>query len=148
MSFLNKHKLGLFFAGAAIATIFAVQGCSSSDDSAQNTPSGGKANNGGSGGASAAGKGGTSSGTAGKTGTGGSGNSGNEAGGGNTPGAGGEGGDMGGGEAGAGACDGPNGCYSCTPTNSTQFANHCVTGGCPATFDNTTLSKLNLVGTL
>ena len=46
------------------------------------------------------------------------------------------------------SCVDATGCYSCAPKTNDQFLNQCVAGGCPAHFDNTTLTKLNLVGTL
>ena len=143
MSLIKANQLG-FLAGLTVLALGLAQGCSSGDDSQAMPP--------------AAGAGGKSGG-AGSSGKSGSGN-------GNAPGAGGEagapvspsGGDSGaagappaGGDSGAAGaspanCDGPDGCYSCTPTTPDQFANHCVTGGCPAHFDNTKLSKLALVG--
>jgi hypothetical protein len=148
MSFFKAKQLG-FLAGLTVLALGVAQGCSSGDDS-QATPGGG------------------AGGAAGKAGSTGKSGSGNSNGGNDTPGAGGEagstptsnGGDAGtagtspvGEEAGAAgaapvACDGPNGCYSCAPTTDIQFANYCVTGGCPAHFDNSTLSKLAKVGTL
>ena len=141
MSVYQAKKFGYLAAGAAFLALVVAQGCG--DDTAdQATPSGGSA------GASHAGAGGKTSGggAGGKTSGGGSGNVGGEA-----PTEGGAAGDMGmGGEAGASPvnCDGPAGCYSCTPKTNDQFLNHCVEGGCPATFNNATLTKINLVGTL
>jgi hypothetical protein len=142
MSRSNAKKLGYLAAGAAILTLFAAQGCSDSNDQVKPTAGagptageGGKANAGAGGKTSGAGKGGADE-------TGGSAPS--EGGAAGEPSEGGMGG-----EAGAGQnCDGPKGCYSCTPTTNDQLLNHCIPGGCPATFDNSTLSKLNLVGSL
>ena len=149
MSPFKAKKLGLLFVGAAVCALFAAQGCGDSTDDQAAPKAGSSA--GGKSGAGTGGKG--SAGNAGKTagggkggeetGEGGSGNTGNE------PGMGGDtgmGGDMG--EGGAMNCDGPDGCYNCTPTNDNQLQNHCIPGGCPASFDNSTLTKLNLVGTL
>ena len=149
MSVFKAKKLGSLIVGASLLALFAVQGCGDSSDD-QATPTAGSS----SGGKSGAGTGGkNSAGTAGKNSTAGKGGADNGEGGtgntGNEPGMGGDvgmGGDMG--DGGAVNCDGPNGCYSCTPTTDSQLQNHCVEGGCPAHFDNTTLTKLNLVGTL
>ena len=146
MSRSNAKKLCYLAAGAAILALFAAQGCSS-DSVDQAKPTAGAPSTAGAGGKANAGAGGKTSG-AGKGGA--------EEAGGTAPSEGGAGGEPGeggmggmGGEAGAPEnCDGPKGCYSCTPTTNSQLLNHCVPGGCPATFDNNTLSKLNLVGTL
>jgi hypothetical protein len=143
MSLLNLKKFGVLAACVGLFAAIGMQGCSSSDNQA--TPSagsGGKVSNAGSGGKPAAGEtskaGDSNGGSAGTTDE--------------QPTAGmgpidGEGGAAGEGSVEPG-CIGDNGCYSCTPTTNNQFLNHCVEGGCPATFDNSKLSKLNLVGTL
>jgi hypothetical protein len=147
MSLLKAKKLGLLAASVGLLAMVAAQGCGdSSDGQASPTagaPAGGKsgAGTGGKGSAGSAGKN-SSGGKGGDTSEGGSGNE-TSMGGDSNPGEGGMGGEGPGPN-----CDGPDGCYSCTPTTNTQFLNHCVEGGCPATFDNTTLTKLNLVGTL
>ncbi|HTA89565.1 MAG TPA: hypothetical protein VK745_08315 [Polyangiaceae bacterium] len=125
MSLLKSKKLGFSALTLVVLALAAAQGCSSSDDSGQATPTAGTSSGGASasaGTSSTAGKGG--SGTAG-TGTGGSSAAGTGAGGsaGSTT--------MGeAGEGGAADCSGPDGCYNCAPTNDTQFLNHCVAGGC------------------
>jgi hypothetical protein len=145
MSAFKVKKLGYMAAASALLALFAAQGCGD-DNKEQAGPSGGKANSSG----GAGGK--TSAGAGGKTGGAGA------------PGAAGttpieEGGAAGtmdqpmgmggeGGEGGAQDCSGPEGCYACQPTTNKQFLNHCVEDGCPATFDNTTLSNLDKVGTL
>jgi hypothetical protein len=152
MSHVNAKKLGYLVAGAALLALFSAQGCGSDADQASPTAGAAGAHNPNAGaagktnsGAGAGGKANTTAGAGGKANPGG----------GDGPvgegGAAGEAGEAGaGGEAGATGenCDGPKGCYSCTPTTNTQFLNHCVEGGCPATFDNSKLTKLNLVGTL
>jgi hypothetical protein len=148
MSHAKAKKLGYLAAGAAILALFAAQGCGSDDDG-QAKPTAGAA-----GAHSTAGAGGKTSGggSSGKTSTAGKGADENGGSaptdGGAPPDVPGEGGS--GGEAGAQPtdCDGPDGCYSCTPKTNDQLLNHCVPGGCPATFDNDTLSKIGLVGTL
>lgn len=155
MSHAKAKKLGYLAAGAAIFALVAAQGCGSdSDTQAKPTAGAGGAHSmaGAGGKADGAGAGGKSNGSAGKTNS----NGGMEDTAGAPPSEGGapdnphgEGGS--GGEAGATGpdnCDGPDGCYSCTPKTNDQLLNHCVPGGCPATFDNSTLSKLNQVGTL
>ncbi|HEY5372260.1 MAG TPA: hypothetical protein VIK01_01175 [Polyangiaceae bacterium] len=149
MSRFNAKKLGFLAAGITTLALFAAQGCSSSGDDSQATPTAGA----GGGHAGSAGKSGAGAGNVGDSGAtnnnGGSGNTGNtDAGAGGT-------GDVTGGDAGAAGtppvdpgCVGADGCYSCAPKTSSQFLNACVAGGCPAHFDNTTLTKLNLVGTL
>jgi hypothetical protein len=146
MSHAKAKKLGYLAAGAAILTLFAAQGCGS-DSVDQAKPTAGAAgahSTAGAGGKASAGAGGKTSG-AGKGGadeTGGTAPS--DGGAPDMPGEGGMGGEAGAPE----NCDGPMGCYSCTPKTNAQLLNHCVPGGCPATFDNSTLSKLNQVGTL
>jgi hypothetical protein len=66
----------------------------------------------------------TSSGTGGATTSSSSGTGGTGTGGGNT-----------GGGGAAPNCDGPNGCYSCTPTKNEQFLNACTSAQC-SPFDN------------
>ena len=141
MSFLKSKKLGLLAAGITLAALALTQGCSS--DATQATPStggtggtGGSTSNGGSGGKA----GGSNAGSTGKGGSGstngGSGNAGGEAGvGGEAPGAAGD----------SGSCVGADNCYSCAPKTNDQFLNHCVSGGCPATFDNSTSPALGSV---
>ena len=147
MSPVNAKKLGFLAASAALLALFAAPGCGSSSDN-QATPMAGSSAAGKSG-AGTGGKG--NAGAAGKSSTAGTGANGGEIS------QGGSGNDNAGGDANEGGmggegnpvnCDGPKGCYSCTPTTNAQFLNHCVEGGCPATFDNSTLTKLNLVGTL
>lgn len=156
MSPFKAKKLGLLAAGIIGLTLIAAQGCSSGDDSQAAPPSAGaggghSAGSTGKSGSANAGSGNGDAGTGATNNNGGSGNTGNNdnAGAGGTP----SGGDAGaGGEAGTAPvptnCDGPAGCYSCTPKTNDQFLNQCVAGGCPAHFDNSTLTKLNLVGTL
>ncbi|HET7538416.1 MAG TPA: hypothetical protein VFK05_01045 [Polyangiaceae bacterium] len=140
MSFLKLKKFGVLAAGAGLLAVLAMQGCSS--DETQAAPSagaGGKAN------AGAAGK--LTGGESAKAGNGGSAGTPDEepnAGAGNVDGEGGAAGEP----AVDPGCIGDDGCYSCAPKTNNQFLNACVEGGCPATFDNSTLSKLNLVGTL
>ena len=152
MSRLNAKKLGFLAAGITTLALFAAQGCSSSDDSQAAPPAAGA----GGGHAGSAGKSGAGAGNsdAGATnnngGSGNTGNTGNSEGG---VGASDTNGDAGAaGEAGSPpvnpSCVDATGCYSCAPKNSNQFLNACVAGGCPAHFDNTTLTKLDLVGTL
>jgi hypothetical protein len=148
MSRFSTKKLSFLAAGISVAVLVA-QGCSSSDDSQATPPSAGA----GGGHAGSTGKSGSGNGGSGNTGnTGNTGNVGND-----NAGAGGAqtnpGGEAGAaGEAGAPpvnpACVDATGCYSCAPKTSIEFLNACVTGGCPAHFDNGTLTKLNLVGTL
>jgi len=149
MSSFKFNKLGFMVAGAALIALAATQGCSSDDDS-QAAPSGGSAGasgkgNAGKGGDSGAGETGNEGGSAnvGNTGNGGDAGGGNVGNTGNT--------DAGaGGEAGNGngpGCTDATGCYTCAPTNSIQFENACVTGGCPDTFTDK-LSKIAKVGTL
>jgi hypothetical protein len=161
MSHAKAKKLGYLAAGAAILALFAAQGCGS-DDNTQAKPTagaGGAHSMAGAGGkANGAGAGGKANGTAGKTsGNGGDGENGgtDEMGGAppsdggaptNPPGDGGSGGEAG--ATGPVTCEGDDGCYSCTPKTNEQLLNHCVPGGCPATFDNSKLSQLNKVGTL
>jgi len=127
MSPLKSKKLGFSAAVVVVLGLALAQGCSSSDDSSQATPTAGTNAGGtsshagttGNGGSSTAGKGGTGTGTGGTTsptaGTGGAAGS---------P-------DMGtAGEGGAIDCNGPDGCYNCAPTTTVQFLNHCVAGGC------------------
>jgi hypothetical protein len=151
MSRFNAKKLGFFAAGITVALLVA-QGCSSSDDSQATPPAAGAGGgHAGSGGKSGAGAGNGESGATNNNG--GSGNTGNT---GNTEGgvAGSDNNDAAGagGEAGTPpvnpSCVDATGCYSCAPKTNDQFLNQCVAGGCPAHFDNTTLTKLNLVGTL
>ena len=157
MSTPKNNRLGFLAAGVTLVAILAAQGCSSSDDSSgQAMPTAGKPSTGGSSSSTAGsgGKSGGSSSTAGSAGKPSTGGGSSEAGAGSggtssvagDTGAGGEAGSTG--EAGAGSCDGPNGCYNCAPITTPQYANHCVTGGCPATFDNSTLSQIAKVGTL
>jgi hypothetical protein len=145
MSLLKAKKLGFLAASITVALLLA-QGCSSSDDSQAAPPAAGA----GGGHAGSTGKSGSGNGGSGNTGN--TGNVGNE-----NAGTGGvetnPGGEAGaGGEAGTppipAGCLGADGCYSCAPTNTNQFLNACVAGGCPAHFDNGTLTNLNLVGTL
>jgi hypothetical protein len=146
MSRSNAKKLGYMAAGAALLALFAAQGCGSDSDE-QVKPTAGAAgahSTAGAGGKTTAGAGGKTSTTAGKGGadeTGGTAPS--DGGAPDMPGEGGAGG-----EGGAVDCGGGDECYSCTPTTNDQLLNHCVPGGCPATFNNKTLTKLNLVGTL
>ncbi|MEO7033028.1 MAG: hypothetical protein ABI548_04245 [Polyangiaceae bacterium] len=160
MSFFKFNKLGFMVAGAALLAFAVTQGCSSDDDS-QAMPGGGA------GSAGTAGKSGSGNGESGSvngeggsgdsTGEGGSGNVGNstsnggDAGSGNVGNVGNVGNEAGtGGEAGGAvgpSCTAASGCYSCAPTNSIQFENGCVTGGCPDTFTDK-LSKIAVVGTL
>lgn len=136
---LNAKKLSFLALGVTLLAV-ALQGCGSDDKQA--TPSSGGSTSGG------------AVGTAGSTNHAGANNGGssNDAAGEGPGGAGpgpSEAGAAGMGEAGAGPeCTGPDGCYSCDPKTNNQFLNHCVEGGCPAHFDNSTLAKLNLVGTL
>jgi hypothetical protein len=144
MSRSNAKKLGYLAAGAAILALFAAQGCGSdSDEQAKPTAGAAGAHSAGAGGKTSAGAGGKTS-SAGKGGadeTGGTAPS--DGGAPDMPGEAGMGGEGNGVD-----CDGPDGCYSCTPTTNDQFLNHCVPGGCPATFDNSTLTELDKVGTL
>jgi hypothetical protein len=139
MSLLNLKKFGFWAASVGLFALVAIQGCSSDDTQA--TPgSGGKNSTAGS-----AGKGGSGP----KAGSSNGGASGSE----DQPSDGGSAGEDGqGGEGGEApvdpGCLGPDDCYKCEPKTNNQFLNACVEGGCPATFDNSTLSKLNLVGTL
>lgn len=143
MSLLNLKKFGTLAACVGLLALVAAQGCSSDDKQA--TPS-----HAGSGGKSAA-----SGGSEDKGGSGskaGEGNNGGAAGNpdeatGGVAGEDGEGG-MGGEPSVDPSCVGKDGCYSCEPKTNTQFLNACVEGGCPANFDNSKLTKLNLVGTL
>ena len=145
MSFFKAKKLGFLAAGVTALALFAGQGCSSDDDS-QAAPSAGSSGKTGSAGKS--GSGNEAGDTTSNGGTGDTGNSGNE---------GGAAGAAAGEAGAAGAagtppvdpgCLGANDCYSCAPKTNDQFLNACVEGGCPAHFDNGTLTKLNLVGTL
>jgi hypothetical protein len=144
MSLLKSKNLGLFAVGIAVFTLAAAQGCSSSDTQVTPASAGSAGSAGKAGGTvSEAGAAGVAEGGSGNsTSNGGSGNTGNT---GNEAGAGGEAGV--GGEAGAPTCTGPDGCYLCAPTTTTEFENGCVTGGCPDSFTDT-LSKASLVGTL
>lgn len=143
MSLLNLKKFGSLAACVGLCAFIAVQGCSSDDKQA--TPgTGGKSSSAGSAGSNKAGsesKGGSSNNNGGSAGVPDVEETGGVAG---EGGAGGEGGeapvDPG--------CLGANDCYKCEPKTNSQFLNACVEGGCPASFDNSTLSKLNLVGTL
>ncbi len=145
MSSLKLNKLGFLIAGASLLALVAAQGCSSDDDS-QAMPTAGSAGTG------KAGNGNGEGGSGDTNGEGGSGNVGNTSnGGGNSDAGTGPSSEAGnGGEAGgmpAAGCTDATGCYTCTPTNSAQFENKCVTGGCPDTFTDP-LSKKALVGTL
>ncbi len=151
MSRLNAKKLGFLAAGITTLALFAAQGCSSGDDSQATPPTAGAGGgHAGSAGTSGAGAGNSDAGATNNNG--GSGNTGNSEGGvgasdTNTN------GDAGAaGEAGSPpvnpSCVDATGCYSCAPKTNNEFLNQCVAGGCPAHFDNTTLTKLNLVGTL
>jgi hypothetical protein len=151
MSPFKAKKLGFLAVGITALALFAAQGCSSGDDSQASPPAGGA----GGSHAGATGKSGSGNSQAGTTNSnGGSGNTGNT--GNDNAGAGGavDNNDEAGagGEAGAPVvppgCVDATGCYSCAPQTNDQFLNACVAGGCPAHFDNTTLTKLNLVGTL
>lgn len=143
MSAFKVKKLGYLAALTAVLGLVMVQGCSSDDD--QVTPMGGAGKS--SAGAGAGGKSGTA-GAAGKASAGETDTAGSppieEGGAGGMP------DDMGmAGEGGAPAdCTDKTGCFSCTPTKNIEFLNQCVEGGCPAHFDNSTLTKLDLVGTL
>jgi hypothetical protein len=147
MSFLKAKKLGFLAAGVTALALFAAQGCSSGDDSQASPGSSGKT-----GSAGKSGSGNEAGDAANNGGSGNTGNTGNTAG--NTEGgAAGEAGAAG--AAGAAGtppvdpgCLGANDCYSCAPKTNNQFLNACVEGGCPAHFDNGTLTKLDLVGTL
>ena len=145
MSRVNAKKLGLLAASAALLALFAVPGCGSSSDN-QATPMAGSS----AAGKSGAGTGGKSSaGAAGKTSTAGTGGTDIAKGGSGNDNAGGDANEGGmGGEGNTMNCDGPKGCYSCAPKTNIEFLNHCVEGGCPATFDNSTLTKLGMVGKL
>jgi hypothetical protein len=127
MSPLKSKKFGFSAAAIIVFGLALSQGCSSSDDS-QAAPTAGTSS-GGTGGHAGTATGG--SGTAGHAGTGTGGSSTGATGG--TGGTGGAGGspDMGmAGEGGAADCSGPDGCYDCAPSTTTQFLNHCVAGGC------------------
>jgi hypothetical protein len=153
MSLFKAKKLSFLAAGITVVALFAAQGCSSGDDSQAAPPTAGAGGGHAAGSTGSSGKSGAGNGESGATGNnGGSGNTGNE-----NAGAGGvetnPGGEAGtAGEAGAPpvepGCVDATGCYSCAPKTNDQFLNQCVAGGCPAHFDNTTLTKLNLVGTL
>jgi hypothetical protein len=52
------------------------------------------------------------------------------------------GGDAASGSGGQDACMGGNGCYACTPQTNVQFLNACSELGCPARFDNATITTL------
>ncbi|HEY0462952.1 MAG TPA: hypothetical protein VGC79_02030 [Polyangiaceae bacterium] len=140
MSLLNLKKFGFMAASVSLLAIVAAQGCSSDDTQA--TPSGGSGGKPSTGGAA---------GKAGSEDKGGDANNGGTAGVvEDTAGAGGV--DA---EGGAGGeppvdpgCIGDDDCYSCPPKTNSQFLNACVEGGCPANFDNSKLSKIDLVGTL
>jgi hypothetical protein len=160
MSVFKAKKYGYLAAVLTALVMVAAQGCSDSTGD-QAAPSGG-APGAGSGGSSgkgsgASGKGNTNGGATSKAGA--TSNGGETSNGGaavSDSGAGGEPNviiDMGGagGEAGtpnAPDCRDSSGCYSCTPTTNEQFLNHCIADGCPASFDNSTLAKLDKVGTL
>jgi hypothetical protein len=141
MSLLNLKKFGFLAASLGLFALGAIQGCSSDDTQA--TPgSGGKSSAAGSAGSNKAGSGP-------KAGSSNGGSSGEE----DQPSEGGTAGETGEGGAGGEApvdpgCLGDDDCYKCEPKTNNQFLNACVEGGCPASFDNSTLSKLNLVGTL
>jgi hypothetical protein len=141
MSLLNLKMFGFMAVGVGLLSIVSAQGCSSDDPQVEpSAGSGGKSSTAGAAGSKAG-----SGSHAGAANNGGSAGSTDE-----TAGAAGE--EAEGGAAGAAtvdpSCIGDDDCYSCAPKNNSQFLNHCVEGGCPATFDNRTLSKLNLVGTL
>jgi len=146
MSAFKVKKLGYLAAVTTLLALVVAQGCGSDDNQAAPTGGAGKSSAGAGGKANTtAGAGGKASTTAGDTGKAG----------GDPIEEGGAGGaiEMGmGGEGGEGVvgpdCSDPTGCYSCTPKTNAQFLNHCVEGGCPAHFDNSTLTKLDLVGTL
>jgi hypothetical protein len=139
MSLLNLKKFGFLAASVGLFALIAIQGCSSDDTQA--TPGSGGKGSAGSAGSDKAGSGpkagSSNGGSAGTT---------EEP----TAGAAGEDGEGGaGGEAPVDpGCLGDDDCYKCEPKTNNQFLNACVEGGCPASFDNSTLSKLNLVGTL
>jgi len=143
MSLLNLKKFGFLVASMGLCALVALQGCSSDDNQA--TPgTGGKNSSAGAAGSNKAGSGS-------KAGSGNGGSSGQE----DEPSEGGAAGGSGEGEGGAGGeasvdpgCLGEDDCYKCEPKTNSQFLNACVEGGCPASFDNSTLPKLNLVGTL
>jgi hypothetical protein len=148
MSLFKAKKLSFLAAGITVVALFAAQGCSSDDDSQAAPPTAGA---GGGHAAGSAGKSGSGNGESGATNSnGGSGNTGNT---GNSE-AGVAGVDNNGEAGAAGAapvepgCVDATGCYSCVPKTNDQFLNQCVSGGCPAHFDNTTLTKLDKVGTL
>src|SRR6185369_633742 len=141
MSLLNLKKFGFLAASVGLLALVAIQGCSSDDTQA--TPGSGGKN-------STAGSAGSKGGSGPNAGSSNGGSSGEE----DQPmtdgGAAGENGEGGaGGEAPVDpGCLGEDDCYKCEPKTNNQFLNACVEGGCPASFDNSTLSKLNLVGTL
>jgi hypothetical protein len=139
MSSLKLNKLGFLIAGASLLAIVVAQGCSNSDDT-QAAPTAGSPGTAGKAGNGEGGSGDTGN---GEGGAGNTGNTGNTEGGASEAGSGGEGGEAGA----APTCTDATGCYLCAPTNSTQFENGCVTGGCPDTFTDV-LSKKALVGTL
>ena len=131
MSSFKANRLGLLAAGITLAALVLAQGCSS--DNTQSTPGGAGESTGGAGGThaggGAAGKGGATSGGS----TNGGGNAGGAAGS-EEMGVGGEAGEAGAGNVSA-CTDGQPGCFCGAPSTPLQFANHCVTGGCPAHFD-------------
>ena len=139
MSLLNLKKFGFLAASVGLFALVAAQGCSS-DDTQASPGSGGKSS------AGSAGSDKAGSGPKAGSSNGGSAGTTDEP----TAGAAGEDGEGGeGGEAPVDpGCIGEDDCYKCEPKTNSQLLNACVEGGCPATFDNNTLSKLNLVGTL
>lgn len=141
MSLLNLKKFGFMAAGVGLFAILAAQGCSSDDpQAAPSAGAGGKSNTAGAAGSKAGGAGN-------KAGEANNGGSAGTIGPDDTAGSGGEGGEGGAAPIDPG-CIGDDGCYSCPPKTNSQFLNACVEGGCPATFDNSKLTKLGLVGTL
>jgi len=147
MSSLNLKKFGVLAGGVGLFAIVLAQGCSSDDPQAgPSAGAGGRSNTAGVGGK-------PSTAEAGAGAKAGSANNGGGAAGvteDNTNA--GAAGEAEGGAAGAAtvdpSCVGDDGCFSCEPKNNNQFLNHCVEGGCPASFANSTLTKINLVGTL
>ncbi len=152
MSVFKAKQLGFLAAGLTFLALSATPGCSDEDtQAAPSAGTGGDEEDAGAGGRSGSGN------TAGAGAVNSGGDAGSDAvpGGGETAGAGGDGGESPGATGGTGgggptggtggtggmvSCDGPNGCYACAPVTAAQFANHCVSGGCPATYDNSKLT--------
>ena len=175
MSVLKAKKYG-YLAAAVTALVLAAQGCSDSTDQA--APSGGAPGDGNASGGSSgkangsagdgtngacpcvnngsAGKANTNGGASSQAGGSSTGGASSRAGGSSTGGASSKGGAVAtdGGAAGSTdivgvAGDTGGNPLDCTSPAHAQFLDHeCFPGGCPASFDNPTLSKLNEVGTL